>query len=100
MTGKRLLPVLCALVLALTAGGAPLAAEADPQAAPAVQELEELLFGEVTKQVSVDPQAASAGVPSTDAGWWYGICSVSCYYCVGHGDCPYGESCLYNYQCP
>ncbi len=113
MTGKRMLPLLYTLALALAAtgtlfaAGAPVPAVAppavvgvEPEAAPPVQELEALLFGQAAPQASVEPQAASAAAPATDTGWWYGICWTSCWYCTSDADCPWGERCRFNVQCP
>ncbi|HWN43887.1 MAG TPA: hypothetical protein VNW71_16805 [Thermoanaerobaculia bacterium] len=112
MTRMRLLPVLSTLVVMLTAGGVALAADtpspaaelkAQPEAVPAGPELAELLFGQAPPLMSVDPKASkatTAGSPSQNTGWWYGICWTSCYYCLSDGDCPWGERCRFNVQCP
>ena len=114
MIKMRWLPVLLIPVLTLAAGGVAAAEEArppqlqpqlqvQPEAAPAVLDLAELLLGEAPL-MSVEPRAsetAAAGTPFPDTGWPYrGICWTSCYPCSSNADCPWGESCRFGVDCP
>ena len=108
MTRMRWLSVLSTLVFLLAVGGVAVAADApapaaelkaQPEAVPAGPELAELLFGETPPLMSVEPKASKA-TSAGDTGWWYGICSMSCYYCLSNSDCPWGEQCRFNYECP
>ena len=116
MTKKTWLPTLSILALlgAMTSGAAAMEPDAPPVEPPASQEedaprysaqataeLAEFLLGK-PPATSVQPQtgaAANDGL-AAEMGWWYGICWASCWPCYSDYDCPWGETCRFNVQCP
>lgn len=115
MNRKSLLSLLSVLVLTLAATGAvavepseqlaeptaPSTPVPDPGSVPALGCSESP--GGATAQMSLEPGPSPAGdvdVLASQTSWWYGICWTSCYPCWSNDDCPWGETCRFNVQCP
>ena len=107
MNKKTWLPLFSLLLLAIAAGGTALAVEpaqvpVTPQPAAVTPDLTELLQEEpVMTSLPTDPTEPTdlLALPA-DPAWGAGICWTSCYPCWSDAECPWGERCRFNVQCP
>lgn len=108
MAKNTLLPLLSILLLTFAVGGvyalerAELPAEPTSVEAQAVALETELLIEEAPlMSVDREPEAAANSDPlQPDTDWWLGICWTSCWPCNSDADCPWGQTCRFNVQCP
>jgi hypothetical protein len=111
MTKKPMFSLLAIFCLALagTSGASTLGdAAVEPTTPPAAElELDVDLLAEplctesgTAETAWAAAETAAVDVLTTDTGWWYGICWTSCFRCQYDYQCPYGESCRFNVQCP
>jgi hypothetical protein len=112
MTKKPLFSLLAILFLALAgtsvAASNPVEPAVEPATPPAAQlELDVEFLAEplctesgTAEMTLAATDSAPVDVLTTDTSWWYGICWTSCFRCQYDYQCPWGETCQFNVQCP